>query len=410
MNRLSLVASALSLCASSGFAEGNSTTANSITLYGLIDTGLTFVNNSVTGFAGGSPPKGAVQWTPQSGVLQGSRWGLRGTENLGADLSAVFTLENGFDLSTGKATQSGRLLGRQAFVGLQARAATMTLGRQYDPMVQFVSPQSAAFQWAGLYGAHWGNLDNMTPWSRNNNSIRLTTASMSGLTLAAIYSFGNQSGNFSKGNAWGAGAGYTNGPFRLGIAYTLAHDPYSAGANGNDPAISDPGSLALNADYPYANLLKTQQHNNFGISGGYRSGDLTVGLVYTKVRLLASQIVSAAGNNVSFDNYEINAAYHLTPTVLLGAEYAYTLGRVSGGKSGGGDLRPGFHQITLVADYLPSKRTDAYLLGAWQRAVGDGIGTFSGEGAPGAFAQINTLSPSGTNTQLAIRIGLRHTF
>lgn len=323
----------------------------------------------------------------------------------GDGLSAIFTLENGFDISSGKAAQSGRLFGRQAFVGLHGTLGTVTLGRQYDSMAQFVSPQSAAIQWGGLYAAHWGNLDNMSPWSRNNNAVKFTSTSLAGVSIGAIYSFSNQAGQFSTGNAWGVGGGYKNGPWRLGIAYTLANNPYTS-----DPsAISDPGPLALTPGGPYANLLKAQQQSNFGVSGAYQFGAATLGLVYTHVRLRASQIVSASGNDATFDNYEINGAYHVTPAMMLGAEYAYTAGRVSG-QANGGSLQPRFQQVTLIADYRLSKRTDVYVLGAYQHAGGDGIGSFNGGKTLSAFAQIDTLAPSSTGNQLALRVGMRHTF
>lgn len=64
-----------------------------------------------------------------AGNLSTSRFGLRGSEELGNGPKAVFTLENGFDLDTGKASQSYRLFGRQAFASLQYRYGTLTLGR-----------------------------------------------------------------------------------------------------------------------------------------------------------------------------------------------------------------------------------------------------------------------------------------
>jgi predicted porin len=404
MNHLPLCLGAVLSCVSLAHAE-----SNGVDLYGVIDSGVTYVNNAVTNFPKGVTPSGGALWATPSGILQGSRWGLRGTEELGGGMRAVFTLENGFDISSGTAAQSGRLFGRQAFVGLSNEHGSITLGRQYDPMVSFVSPQSAAFQWGGLYAAHWGNLDNMTPFSRDNNSIELMSASVGGVKLGGIYSFGGRAGQFANGNAWGLGGAYTNGPFRFGVAYTLANNPYTPDTSTSSSALSDPGSLGLNASFPYANLLKTRQQNNLGISGSYQFGKVTLGLVYTKVRLLSSQILTAAGNDVSFDTYEINTAWRPSPSFMLGAEYAYTAGDVSGGGVHGGDLRPGFHQITLLGDYFLSVRTDVYMQGVAQLAVGDGIAAFPG-GPREALAQINTLAPSSTRRQLALRVGLRHTF
>ena len=122
-----------------------------MTLYGIIDEGLLFNNN-----AGGKH-----LYSMASGVMQGSRFGLRGTEDLGGGLKAIFTLENGFDVNSGKLGQGGLMFGRQAYVGLSSQYGTVTLGRQYDSVVDFVGPLEAGDQWGGYIAAHPGDLDNL---------------------------------------------------------------------------------------------------------------------------------------------------------------------------------------------------------------------------------------------------------
>ena len=80
---------------------------SSVTLYGLIDAGITYSNNQA----------GHSAWQATSGTVNGSRWGLRGSEDLGGGLKAIFTLENGFSIMNGTSKQSSRMFGRQAFVG-----------------------------------------------------------------------------------------------------------------------------------------------------------------------------------------------------------------------------------------------------------------------------------------------------
>ena len=96
---------------------------SSVILYGVIDEGLMFNSN-----AGGHR-----LYNMASGVIQGNRFGLSGTEDLGGGLKARFVLENGFDPSTGRLNQGGLMFGRQAYVGLSSQQlGTVTLGRQYD--------------------------------------------------------------------------------------------------------------------------------------------------------------------------------------------------------------------------------------------------------------------------------------
>ncbi|UCF25560.1 MAG: porin, partial [Ralstonia sp.] len=104
-------------CASTAWGQSG------VTLYGVTDVNLEFANNV------GAVPQAANKYSPgpanhvvrmDSGGLAGSRWGLRGVEDLGGGLSALFVLESGFGLNNGSLQQSGRLFGRQAFVGLKS--------------------------------------------------------------------------------------------------------------------------------------------------------------------------------------------------------------------------------------------------------------------------------------------------
>ena len=120
---------------------------SSVTLYGFVDAGLVYVNNQ----------SGHSNVETITGQTSGSRWGLRGSEDLGGGLKAIFTLENGFDTSNGKLLQGGREFGRQAFVGLSSDTwGAVTLGRQYDPMTELVGEIAATSMWAWL-GTHPGD-------------------------------------------------------------------------------------------------------------------------------------------------------------------------------------------------------------------------------------------------------------
>src|SRR6516164_8874137 len=172
----SLIALA-SLSVLSGAAHAQS----SVTLYGIIDNGLNYTSNSA----------GKPLFNMSSGVVSGSRFGLRGAEDLGGGLKAMFVLENGFDVSNGKLGQGGLLFGRQAFVGLSSnRFGSVTLGRQYDSLADYIGPFIVGDQWGGYVSAHPGDLDNFNNSFRNNNTIKYTNASISGLTVGATYSFG----------------------------------------------------------------------------------------------------------------------------------------------------------------------------------------------------------------------------
>ncbi len=96
---------------------------SSVTLYGSIDAGITYANNV----------GGKSVWQQGSGNLSNNYFGLRGAEDLGGGLKAIFMMESGFDLNNGGFHNSDDMFNHQAFVGLKSDAyGTVTLGRQYD--------------------------------------------------------------------------------------------------------------------------------------------------------------------------------------------------------------------------------------------------------------------------------------
>ncbi|WP_256258783.1 porin, partial [Burkholderia ubonensis] len=112
MKKHVISAAALATFAASAAFTAPAFAQNSVTLYGLIDEGFNYTNNvRVNGV-------GKTNYQLASGYAQGSRWGLRGSEDLGGGLKAVFVLESGFDVNNGRLGQGSRMFGRQAYVGL----------------------------------------------------------------------------------------------------------------------------------------------------------------------------------------------------------------------------------------------------------------------------------------------------
>jgi predicted porin len=97
---------------------------SSVTLYGVVDDAITYVNNQL----------GHSNVYLRQGNLYSSRFGLRGSEDLGGGLAAIFDLQEGFDPNSGAQSSSGLAFNREAFVGLQDQQfGTLTFGRQYTP-------------------------------------------------------------------------------------------------------------------------------------------------------------------------------------------------------------------------------------------------------------------------------------
>ncbi len=187
---------------------------NSVTLYGIIDTGFTYTHNS-----GGS----ASQFAMTSGNESGSRWGLKGAEDLGGGLKTIFQLENGFNSTTGNLGQGGREFGRQAFVGLtDTRWGTVyALGRQYDPVVDLVQPVQGDNYLGGIFTSP-GDVDNADNSARFDNAVKWASPTWGGLTAEAMYAAGGVAGSTSNGTSYAAALAYNTGPLAL-AAGLLAH-------------------------------------------------------------------------------------------------------------------------------------------------------------------------------------------
>jgi predicted porin len=383
--------SLLALAALGVFA-GAAHAQSSVTLYGIIDAGFAFNNNS----------NGEQLYAMSSGNLQGSRWGLRGTEDLGGGLKALFVLENGFNVFNGRLGQGGAEFGRQAYVGLgSTQFGTVTLGRQYDSVVDYTGAFEAGSQWATFAGAHPGDLDNMNNANRVNNAIKYTSANYAGFTFGGLYSLGGVAGQFNRNQIWSVGLGYSQGPLQLGAGYLNVRDP-NFSFFGNTPSSSTTGSNMLSRVYSGFASAKTQQVISAG--GAYTFGAATIGATYSNTMFKDVGTVTGTGLNPAgftsgagkFHNAEINFKYQLTPALLLGVAYDYTKGY--------GLTDAKYHQAMLGADYFLSKRTDVYINGVYQHASGTDSTNTS------AVANINGLSPSSTSNQVTAIVGMRHKF
>jgi predicted porin len=390
--------SLLALVALSAFA-GAAHAQSSVTLYGIIDAGILFNNN-----AGGQR-----QYQQSSGVLQGSRFGMKGSEDLGGGLKAIFVLENGFSVSNGSLGQGGDMFGRQAFVGLSSgQYGTVTLGRQYDSVVDYTGALESGSQWAGYIGAHPGDLDNMNNANRVNNAIKYTSPTYGGFTFGGLYSLGGVAGNFSRNQIWSLGAGYSNGPLVLGVGYVNARNPnFSFFGNNPNSNAATATTTALNMSSPvYKGYASANTLQIAAAGGAYTIGAATLGLTYSYTRFDNVGATAGAGlnplnlqGNATFHNVEANFKYQLTPALLAGIAYDYT----RGAKINGLDAAQ-YHQVNLGLDYFLSKRTDIYVIGVYQHALGyDSTGQ-------AAVAAINNLTASKTPNQVAATVGIRHKF
>ena len=376
--KMKLFAAAVAALAASGaYAQ------SSVTLYGVVDAGLTYANKVPNTTGGGSSRFGL-----DSGGLSGSRWGLRGVEDLGGGLKGIFNLESGFNLDNGTSAQNNRLFGRNAYVGLQGQWGQLTLGRQqnllydfsliYDPMA-IATRYSLASQDQYFAG-------------RADNSVKYI-GTFGGLSVSALYAFnrdGNEQAGLSKlGREWSLGVNYAGGPLGIGAVYDQSN-----GVAGSATTFAAQSALADN---------KEQRAT---IAGTYAFGPAKL---YAGYRWYKANFATVAGNgNLRSNLYWAGLGYQATPALSLTGTAYYQQFKNSG--TGNPWL------FVVGTDYALSKRTDAYFNVAYAKnSGGSGLGVM-GLNASGYTGTTLTngeqvFSGSGnSNNQFGATVGLRHKF
>ncbi|TGN95809.1 porin [Burkholderia sp. USMB20] len=352
-----------------------------ITLYGIISNGFEYVSNEA----------GSRNVKMFSGALNDSRFGFRVVEDLGSGLSAVATLENGFDVNNGKLKQGGLLFGRQAWIGLNSkRFGMLAFGRQYDVNWDFLTSLVPAVAGIGL-GVNVGDNDNTFGTFRYNNSIKYVSPTSNGFKIEGMYAFSNKAGDFSQNRALSAGVGYENGPLKIAATFLNIDKPGAANANG---AVTGDYSLApfqLFHVSPLSNTVGVDRQKVFGAGAAYGLGQLTLSVMASDVRYRYLDKTS-----LHLDNYDGTLSYLISPYLMLSGGYLYTCGKY-GGVSSNASVHWNTGQLSI--SYFLSKRTTLFAYGDMILASG-----------PRSVAVIFGNAPSSSSSQAIVLAGIRHTF
>ncbi|KAA0089690.1 porin [Paraburkholderia sp. T12-10] len=366
---------------------------SSVTLYGAVDDAVTYVNNQ----------KGSSNVYLRQGNLYASKFGLQGKEDLGGGTTAIFDLQNGFDLNTGAFASSGLMFNREAYLGLQnVRFGSLTAGRQYTPYYTFVGPLTGSAWLTGATGAHPGDIDGLDTTVRINNALVYTSPNWGGLQASAMYAFGGIAGSTGKGQTYSGALRYVSGPVSLALGYLRMDNAQQTG--GFDPASTGSfGVSALNTGYVSARAI---QH--LAAAGNYTLGNLVLGLSYSNVEY-KSGAQSLFGSTAVFNTYAALASYRFTPAFDIGAGIALT----SASKANGISDAARYQQYSLKEAYHLSKRTTLYALQAYQHASGQTLGS-KGAGnivdAAPAVGDSQNGTPSSTRSQFVGMLGMAMLF
>jgi GBP family porin len=254
-----------------------------ITLYGIADGSLRFDHTAI----------GTLK-SLASGGESASRWGIRGTEDLGGGLKAIFNFEQDIDISDSSVSQgavtpttptspvngvagSSRLFGRRSIVGLNSSTwGEIRVGREFTPMYQVWSAADA------FGNGDVGRANNIAVGSttRFDNSVTYETVSYAGFVGKAMFRFGESTTNNQVAGSATKGGGaadsfsitYAKGPIYAGVGYIYIKSPVDTGPLSNPvrsetAAVSyDFGFLKLNGLYFHTKNLTTSKVQSYEMS------------------------------------------------------------------------------------------------------------------------------------------------
>lgn len=162
--------------------------AGDVQMYGVIDVGLSYVHSDADQAVVDSVDK----FTMENASEFGSRWGIRGTEDLGNGYKVGFVLESGFKSDDGTLDQGGRLFGREAHIDLYSPYGTLSAGvlpifgsvLGANGLFRAIDPLFANYTVG--FGSGFATASKLT---RVNNALSYVTPTFSGVTGYAMYSF-----------------------------------------------------------------------------------------------------------------------------------------------------------------------------------------------------------------------------
>ena len=387
-----------------------------------------------------------------NGGIQDSRWGLRGKEDLGDGLSAIFTLESGINLPTGQlnnadgalalsngsstaaanSSLSGQLFSRQAFFGLSDKDyGTLTFGRQYQPIYDILTTYDPVqyaqlFSPLGFSGSLGGGIG-VSEDMRSDNTIKYGNK-VGAFNFGGQYKLGGIAGHNGARSNYALRLGYEDGPFGVQAAYERITDGLTAANNGfSITGVTPAVGAALPITTPN---LKVTNQNSIGylLAAKYHIADGNIKAGYSSYTLGKPSDPFASLNITNLYNEPIGASSDLkadrkTRIYYLGGDYNFmpkfnlAAGYYSvqlDKSADNGQLEGQQQYFSLLADYNLSKRTDVYAGAMYQKLSGNNYPGSSADAAnlnaanKGSLGNAAVAADYQSNKILAI--GLRHKF
>jgi predicted porin len=374
---------ALAIFASAAHAQ------SSVTLYGVLDSGLLYQSSSAANFSGTAKNLGHT-WQLKDGGIYSSIWGLKGTEDIGGGYKINFKLQGSFTSNNGRTGLSDTpgtiaVFNQFATIGASGWFGSVDAGRQIIPMIYAMADTdvrgaqyfgSILTAWLGLnQAAGWPGTSTNAPIGAlyDSNALVYNSPKFYGVSLALEFAPGGVPGQFQGGTRESAVLKYSNYGLNVAAVYYSGHDTNPFPANyPTAPAV--PANGLNNNNLYYIGALYTI--SGFSISGSFSSSNS-----YNSVNHTSYNFEMASGG----------LGYQFNPSFKITSGYYYLKDRNHTGNHSS--------EIAVGAEYNLSKTTKTYA----QVGYVDNKGTMNQTiiyGSPVAPGQSTT----------AAMIGLRHAF
>lgn len=363
---------ALAVLAASGAAMAQS----SVQIYGIVDAFVGQTRDTINN-AGVDNTKQRQTVVGSSG-LKSSRWGIKGSEDLGGGLKAGFVLESGFNVDDGSAKTVSNADGskytgfdRAANVSLSGNFGAVALGRMatpYDSLRAASNPiadtnMSPVNNSAGVYKT--AGLDYT---DKVSNAIAYVSPVFNGFSGSAAVSLGeNKTATVDAANATSLQVRYANGPLLVGYGYQK----------------EEANNAAYNADYSLKTAATGIDSKTFNLLAA--SYDFGVAKLVGNYQSAKSEKYGK-GKQADEKGYTFGVQAPVASNVNV--FFGYASAKYDAVSTGTDYKSSGY---TLAANYVLSKRTDVYA----------GYKVFDKEND-------NTGADLGKSTTLAV--GVRHAF
>jgi predicted porin len=379
-----------------GAFSGAAFAQSNVTLYGILDVNVQSIN-----------PDGSTSSTTgiNGGYQSGNRFGLRGSEALGGGLSAIFTIEGGFDIDTGASGQAIPQLNRNVCVDALGNVSQGTVPTYYDPSRCPAGTASAGFTtvqtaqqtrifgrqaWAGLsggfgqlvagriaafssgtgsfdmigatdpFGASFADLAQASTMSSANslrldNTVAYMTPQLGGFKAGVAYSFnaigGETPDSGTNAPVLGLGANFASGPFYFAVTYDIISPP----------------DTALPAGSP---LIGANDQKNLQLGGSWDLKFVKLFASYAKEEDVRFVTTGGSAGGVDADTWNVGVNVPVFGGTLMAGYADRDADPLPGAAGEGADLAT----YGVAYTYPFSRRTNLYAV--W--AVRDGDGSNNG--------------------------------